>query len=175
MSFAEVKEPISGDIQRDSHLSPMNQARVAYVSLVFHSTHGVLRKLNEQAEACKKASLPFEIVWITSDQNDVARQNSSIRTVQIRHKSSLEFRVKQVRHLNRLAREYDPIFLRYPLVDPVFLALFSPRTIAISEHHTKELEETKLLGDWRYRFEKYGARKFLQRFSGITAVTQELI
>src|SRR5204862_5085861 len=67
------------------------------------------------------------------------------------------------------------IFLRYPLVDPISLALFSPGCAAISEHHTKELEETRLMRDWRYPFEKYGARNFLNRFSGISAVTDELL
>src|SRR5436190_17799730 len=153
----------------------VSSARIAYVSLVFRATEGVLRKLSEQAEACKRLALPFDIVWITSDKNPLADRSGSIRSVLLSAKNKLQFRIQQVRALNKISREYDAIFLRYPLVDPISLALFSPGCPAISEHHTKELEETRLMRDWRYPFEKYGARNFLNRFSGISAVTDELL
>jgi hypothetical protein len=153
----------------------MKAPRVAYVSLVFRCTEGVLRKLNEQAVACKAIGLSFDVVWITSDQSPAANRSSPVTIIRIRHRSKLEFRIKQILQLNRITRQYDVIFLRYPLVDPIFFVLFSPGCAVVSEHHTKELEETKLLGDWRYFFEKYGARHLMKRFAAISAVTEELL
>ena len=130
--------------------------RVAYISLVFSSSEGVYRKLLEQAEAARKLSLPFDVVWITTERNTMASQASGIRSVLVPQTSKLGFRVRQVQAFNRISGEYDAVFLRYPTIDPILLALCSPRSVAISEHHTKELEEMKLARDWRYPFEKWG-------------------
>lgn len=149
--------------------------RVAYVTMVFSSSEGVYRKLLEQAQACRRLGLPFDIVWISTERNTMLRDGVGIRTVPIRHQSKLQFRIRQVREFNRITSEYDAVFLRYPTVDPILLALCSPRCLAVSEHHTKELEEMKLARDWRYPFEKFGARHLLRRFAGISAVTSELL
>jgi hypothetical protein len=153
----------------------LTSRKIAYVSVVFNNTEGVLRKLREQADACKRASLPFDVVWIASSKHPAVAQPGAIRIVPIRHRNKFDFRVKQIIELNRITQQYDAIILRYPVIDPVLLALFSPKCPVISEHHTIELDEAKLLGDWRYVFEKYGIRSFMKRFSGVSAVTEELL
>ncbi len=153
----------------------MKSARIAYVSLVLSSSEGVFRKLHEQADACARQGLSLDIVWITSERNSMAKRPSRILATLVPHKSNLQFRIQQVREFNRLTSRYDAVFLRYPTMDPVMLGCCFPKSLAISEHHTKELDEMKLSGDWRYPFERFGAARFFRRFGGLSAVTNELL
>lgn len=71
--------------------------------------------------------------------------------------------------------EYGAILLRYPLCDPVtFMGLRHPFNIA-SEHHTKEVLELRSNRDARAITESLLGPRFLSRFGGFFAVTEEIL
>jgi len=160
-------------------MSPENHTgksigRVAYINIIQGYSEGILRKLEEQSQAALKLDLPVDVHWITGPGN-MSQNPKTVNTVFIKNRNKILLRIKQALHVNELSRKYDALYLRYPTVDPMLFAAFRPVNPVISEHHTKEPDELKLLRDWRYPLELRLGGSFLRRFKGISGVTEEII
>src|SRR5690606_12709240 len=116
-----------------SNVLKINPLKIGYISLVFNSSLGVFRKLEEQAKAAQKLSLPLSVVWITTEHNEMAKASKNVDVRLISHSNNFQFRVKQVQELNKCASKYDVVFVRYPMMDPVIYTLCFPNTIGITE------------------------------------------
>jgi glycosyltransferase involved in cell wall biosynthesis len=146
---------------------------------------GVIGKLRQQAQAVRRAGLPLEIVVVTADA-PVAGDGVVYRQIPAASARPSPRFAQALCRLRLIERSvdlpaYDAVVLRYPgaadLTLDGFLARHGRRLV--SEHHTDQLAELRLLATspagWaKLALEQMRGRRFLAGVRGIVAVTEEL-
>ncbi len=149
--------------------------RVAYVNLIMSSSSGIANKLEKQASAAKKEKLNFDFYWITGPTGPTESDYENISIIRFDTTNPFVLRWKQCKEVNRLLLEYDRVLLRYPLFDPISMLTLRHRDRIILEHHTKEVPELKLIGDFRWITELVFGGFWIRGFCALTAVTPEIL
>jgi glycosyltransferase involved in cell wall biosynthesis len=131
--------------------------------------------MRRNAETAEKEKIPIDYYWYTSayqtDQKDIESINVKIS----KYSNPVMMRIWQARELNRLAKRYDAIVIRYPLYDPFLDFMLRSKKKIITEHHTKEVSELSLLGSWRRFMERSCGNRWMKKFGGIIGVTDEIV
>lgn len=149
--------------------------RIAYVALIMSFQSGVANKMQRLAQSALDEDIPIDYYWFTTNY---MKENKNLEPLQVENTDySNPFLVRkwQAKRLNELLKDYSKIVIRYPLFDPVLWIFLKNKDKIITEHHTKELQELKVMGDRRYFMEKIFGNRWLKSFGGIIAVTQEIV
>jgi glycosyltransferase involved in cell wall biosynthesis len=149
--------------------------QIAYVSLIMSYQSGVAAKMRRNAETAKKENIPIDYYWLTSSFQTGKKDIDSINVMISKHSNPILMRIWQARELNRLAKRYDALVIRYPLYDPFLHLMLRSRNKIITEHHTKELSELRLLRSWRRFMERSCGNRWLNKFAGVIGVTEEIV
>jgi glycosyltransferase involved in cell wall biosynthesis len=150
----------------------IERSNYAYVSLVLQRSRGIESKLFEQAESARLTGVDMDVIWLSTGEAD-RRGKFFVQHVDGRGK--LSCRIQQIKELRKIYTTYKGIILRYPLCDPISFMLLPKFHNVVSEHHTKEVPELWVAKDPRLITEIAFGPKLLRRFSGLFAVTNEIL
>lgn len=146
---------------------------------------GIIGKLRQQAQAARRAELPLEVVVVTADppvvdDGVIYRRIASASATPPSRFSQALCRLRLI-ELSVDLTAYDAVVLRYPGAADFTLDGFLARhgRRLVSEHHTDQLAELRLLATspagWaKLALEQVRGRRFLAGVRGIVAVTEEL-
>lgn len=155
-------------------MSP-NRKRIAYVALIMSFQSGVANKMQRLAKSALDEDIPIDYYWFTTSYQQEDKYLEPLKVESINDDNPFKVRKWQAQKVNELHKKYDKIILRYPLYDPILHLYLKNRNNIILEHHTKELDEMKVNGNKRLLLEKWMGKRWMKRFAGITAVSNEVM
>ena len=156
-------------------MSNQKYNRIAYVALIMSFQSGVANKMRRLAQSAKDEKIPIDYFWFTTNYQMEDKNLAPLQVENTNDTNPFKVRKWQAEKINELLQKYHRIVIRYPLYDPVLHLFLKDKKRIITEHHTKELDELKLVGDKRYLMEKFMGSLWLKRFGGIIAVTDEIV
>lgn len=161
--------------------------KLAHISLIFSKGNmiGVEKKLIDEAQAMNKNGIDF---YVLNREIDGIRKNIHYIDIDKLLKNKLfpelylrSFRYEVIATLIDLHR-YDFFILRYPMIDfSAFKFSNDYKQKIITEHHTKELEEIRVLKirepfkSIQYLFEKYGSKYFFKNVYGVIGISNDVL
>lgn len=151
------------------------QNRIAYVALIMSFQSGVANKMQRLAQSAKDEKIPIDYFWFTTNYMMENKNLAPLHVGNTNHTNPFKVRKWQAEQVNNLLKTYSKVVIRYPLFDPILWLFLKNKKRMITEHHTKELHELKVLGDKRYFMEKTFGNYWLRSFGGIIGVTQEIV
>lgn len=156
-------------------MSEQKSNRVAYVALIMSFQSGVANKMRRLAQSAKDEKIPIDYFWFTTNYQMEDKNLAPLQVENTTDTNPFKVRKWQAEKINELLKKYHRIVIRYPLYDPVLHLFLKDKKRIITEHHTKELDELKLVGDKRYLMEKIMGNRWLKSFGGLIAVTDEIV
>lgn len=151
------------------------EKRIAYVALIMSFQSGVANKMKRLAQSAKDENIPIDYFWFTTNYRLENKNLSPLFVENTAAKNPFMVRKWQAEKINHLLKTYHKVVIRYPLFDPVLWLFLKNKKQIITEHHTKELDELKVMGDKRYLMEKTLGNWWLKKFGGHIAVTNEIV
>ncbi len=148
--------------------------KIAYIMLIMAYQSGVTAKIQRLASTAKANNIKIDYYWFTSKKYEKDKSTENVKIKFSKYNNPVFIRIWQAKEINRLSKQYYKIIIRYPLYDPFLDILIKEKGKIYTEHHTKEVEELRLLKSIRYITERFIGNKWLKKFNGIIGVTEEI-
>lgn len=161
--------------------------KIAHINMIFSKGRmsGVEKKLIDEAAAMVKNGIEVYLLNREKDgfENNIhyINMDNFLLTKTFPELFLRSFRYNIIDHFINLSK-YDYIILRYLLLDfSAFGFAKKYKDKLITEHHTKELQEIKVLNvpepfkSVQYYLEKYGARFFFKYIYGVIGISSDVV
>ncbi len=151
--------------------------KIAHFSLNFGCTSGIINKLENLAKTSDLYDLGIDFYCLPCYDYNLSTPKY-LHLIKLDNKKRAWkmpwYRFKQILYINKIAHCYEKITLRYTMFDPLVWLFLKNKNKIFLEHHGKEEFEMKVVGDFRYFFEKWLGGWFLRLFAGSISVTEEI-
>ncbi len=153
--------------------------RYAFVSLRLGAVAGIEAAVAGQANAAAAMGAPLDVI-VVSEADAGLRNSVRFARSTLTGSRAQWFKARAIADAVDLDA-YDVVFVRYPTaidLDPLAL-LRGRRSRVVTIHHTKEIEETRSVGEsmgvrMRAAMERVQGRRLLERVDGVIGVTDEI-